>query len=143
MKKILTLTLLLGTTMSARTQNNVHALSNKDSFDELVRDVVILLMIYMVTNFILTMIKLFLDDRLKRKIVETGTPEGVVAQLIPNDKTENKNGIKWFCILIAIAVGLGVIGSYQPSDIYSLMIMAFCLAIGFISYFFLTSRLGK
>jgi TctA family transporter len=143
MKKIFTLTLLLSVTLGASAQGDSYTLNQKASFEEFVRNIVLLLMIYMVTSFILNMIKLFLDDRLKRKIVETGTTEVVVAQLLATGKNENKNSLKWFCALGAIAVGLGIIGCYNLSDIYALMIIAFCLAIGFLAHFYMVNRLSK
>lgn len=143
MKRIFTIVMLLMITSGANAQDRSYQISDKNTFEEFVRNIVILLMIYLVTSFILKMIKQFLDDRLKRKIVESGTPEGVVAQLLLNDKSERKNSLKWFCTLTAMTVGLGIIGYYHPSEIYALMVMAFSLALGFLSYFFLVNRLPK
>ncbi|WP_439883440.1 hypothetical protein ACSX1A_09735 [Pontibacter sp. MBLB2868] len=143
MKKIFTSILLVTLTLGAQAQSQSSPLNDKASFEEFVRNVVILLMIYIVTSFILTMIKLFLDSRLKRKIVETGTSEVVVAELMATRKDQNKNSLKWFCALCGIASGLGVIGYFHLTDIYALMVIAFCLALGFLAHFFLISRLSK
>lgn len=141
MKKIFTFTILLLAAMGANAQVDYYPLSDKSTFDEMMRSVVILSMVYLITSFILSMIKLFLDNRLKMKIVEIGTSEEVVAQLVPNGKNEKKNGLKWFCVLTAVAIGLGITGFYQAVGIYALMIMTFSLAIGFLSYFFLIRHL--
>lgn len=130
-------------TLGADAQERSYQISDKNTFEEFVRNIVILLMIYLVTSFILKLIRQFLDHRLKRKIVENGTPEGVVAQLLFSDKNERKDSLKWFCTLTAVTAGLGIIGFYHPSEIYALMVMALSLALGFLSYFFLVSRLPK
>jgi len=143
MKKIFTIGALLLTTIAAHAQTGYYPLSDKGTFEEMVRSVVILALIYLVTSFILYMIKLFLDNRLKFKMVEVGTPEEVVAQLIATNKDAKKTSLKWFCTLCGIAGGLGLIGLFHLTDIYALMVIAFCLALGFLAHFFLMRRLSK
>lgn len=143
MKKIITLTLLVSATLGAHAESSSNAIIDKNSFEEFVRNIVILLMIYMVTSFILNIIKLFLNDRLKRKMVEAGTSEAIVTQLLDTKKSDNENSLKWFFALAAIAVGLGVIGCYHMTDIYALMTIAFCLAVGFLGHYFMSRRLQK
>ena len=143
MKKIFTLTILFSATLGANAQGIYYPLSDQSTFMEMMRSVVILLMVYLVTTFILNMIKLFLDNALKRKIVETGTSGDVVSQLIPVNKNDSKNSLRWFCTLGTMAIGLAVIGFYHPSEVYTMMIIAFSLAIGFLAYFFITSRMPK
>ena len=143
MKKIIILTLLVSATLGAHAQSVTNVFTDKNTFEEFVRNVVLLLMIYMVTSFILNMIKLFLNDRLKRKIVETGTSEAIAAQLLDSKKSDRENSLKWFFALAAIAAGLGVIGCYHMTDIYALMVIAFCLAVGFLGHYFMSRRLQK
>lgn len=142
MKKIFLLTLFVSSSFGAFAQNS-NRMIDKGTFEELVRNIVLLLMLYIVTNFILSMIRLFLNDRLKRKIVENDTSETIVAQLLINKKDEKGNSLKLFCALTAIGVGLGIIDCYNLSDIPALMTTIFCLAIGFIVHFYLSSRLQK
>lgn len=143
MKKIVTLTLLVPVTLGAHAQSNTNAFTDQRTLEEFVRNIVILLMIYMVTSFILNMIKLFLNDRLKRKMVETGTSEAIITQLLDTKKSDKENSLKWFFSLTAIAVGLGVIGCYHMTDIYALMVIAFCLAVGFLGHYLMSRRLQK
>lgn len=143
MKKIYLTLLLFPATLAANAQSSTNLMSDRATFEEFVRDIVILLMIFMGTSFILTMIRLFLDNGLKKKMVEMGTPETVVSQLMATGKNEVRNSLKWFCALCGIAAGLGIIGCYHLSDIYALMVIAFCLAIGFLGHFLLASRLNK
>ncbi|WP_214073235.1 hypothetical protein [Mucilaginibacter sp. dw_454] len=143
MKKIYITLLLFSAALGAHAQSNTNLMSDKATFEEFVRDIVILLMIFMVTSFVLSIIRLILDNGLKKKIVEMGTPETVVSQLMATGKNEVRNSLKWFCALCGIAVGLGIIGCYHLSDIYALMVIAFCLAIGFLGHFLLASRLNK
>jgi hypothetical protein len=143
MKKTYLTLLLFPSALAANAQSNTNLMSDRATFEEFVRDIVILLMIFMVTSFMLTMIRLFLDNGLKKKIVEMGTPETIVSQLMATGKNEIRNSLKWFCALCGIAAGLGIIGCYHLSDIYALMVIAFCLAIGFLGHFLLASRLNK
>lgn len=143
MKKIYITLLLLPGAFVANAQSSTSLMSDRATFEEFVRNIVILLMIFMVTNFILIMIRLILDNGLKKKIVEMGTPETIVAQLMATGGNEIRNSLKWFCALCGIAAGLGIIGCYHLSDVYALMVIAFCLAIGFLGHFLLASRLNK
>jgi hypothetical protein len=143
MKKIYITLLLFSTAFGAHAQRNTNLMNDKSTFEEFVRNIVILLLIFLVTNFILTMIRLFLDNGLKKKMVEMDTPETIVSQLMASGKNEIRNSLKWFCALCGIAAGLGIIGYYHLSDIYALMVIAFCLAIGFLAHFLLASRLNK
>jgi Zn-dependent protease with chaperone function len=143
MKKIFILTLLVIAAFSSQAQSRSNTFTDNRTFEEFVRNMVILLMIYMVTSFILNMIKLFLNDRLKRKMVETGTSEAIVAQLLDSKKSYTETSLKWFFALAAIAIGLGIIGCYQMTDIYALAIIAFCLAFGFLAHYFMSRRLQK
>lgn len=143
MKKIYITLLLLPGAFVANAQSSTSLMSDRATFEEFVRNIVILLMIFMVTNFILIMIRLILDNGLKKKIVEMGTPENVVSQLMATGGNEIRNSLKWFCALCGIAAGLGIIGCYHLSDVYALMVIAFCLAIGFLGHFLLASRLNK
>ena len=143
MKKIYITLLLFSAAFSANAQSNPSLMSDRATFEEFVRNIVILLMIFMVTSFILTMIRLILDNGLKKKIIEMDTPETVVSQLMATGKNEVRNSLKWFCALCGIAAGLGIIGCYHLTDIYALMVIAFCLAIGFLGHFLLSNRLNK
>ncbi len=143
MKKIFITLLLFSAAFGAHAQGNTSLMSDSATFEEFVRDIGMLLALYLITSFILTMIRLFLDNGLKKKIVEMGTPETVVSQLMATGKNEVRNSLKLFCALCGIAVGLGIIGCYHLTDIYALMVIAFCLAIGFLGHFFLVSRLNK
>jgi preprotein translocase subunit SecG len=143
MKKIFITLLLFSAAFGAHAQSNTNLMSDKGTFEEFVRDIGMLLALFMVTSFILTMIRLFLDNSLKKKIVEMSTPETIVSQLMAAGKNEIRNSLKWFCALCGIAAGLGIIGCYQLTDIYALMVIAFCLAIGFLGHFLLISRLNK
>lgn len=137
MKKIFTLGLLIGTVTIGRAQSSYAALNDQPTFQELMRSAVILVLIYLLTNFILTLVKTWLDDRLKKKIIETGTPDTVVGQLLPTNRTQKTDALKWFCVLTAAAVGLAIVGIYQLNGVYTLAAMSLSLAIGYLGYYFL------
>jgi hypothetical protein len=58
-------------------------------------------------------------------------------------KNEIRNSLKLFCALCGVAAGLGIIGYCHLTDIYALMVIAFCLALGFLGHFMLVSRMNK
>jgi len=103
-----------------------------------------LVVIFLITTFILTLVKLFFDHRIKNRMIDKGVSENVVSQLLQPDKKDNSNiAIKWFIIFAGIGVGLTLIDVFQPFGIHSLAIMSFCIAAGFLGYYYFTKRTGK
>lgn len=87
--------------------------------------------------FILAIVKRVMDYRLKNKIVEKGIPENVISSILQTNPKEDRNiNIKWFAILAGMGTGLTIIYYTLPLGIHSLAIMAFCIAAGFLGYFF-------
>jgi len=86
--------------------------------------------------FIQSILKQFLDSRLKNKIVEKGVHENIVASLLQTSPKENRNiNIKWVAILIGLGVGLTIVYYTLPLNYHSLAIMAFSLAASFLGYY--------
>jgi hypothetical protein len=93
--------------------------------------------IYLVSYFILQIIKNAMSFRIKHRILDKGTEENIVRQLLQPDKKENKNYIlQWFFMLAAIGIGLVLVKLIQPFGIHSLAILAFSMAAGFGSYYY-------
>ena len=143
MKKILTIIILMATTIAANAQNPFNPFTDKGMFDQMFRSAVALLLIYLLCTFILTMIRLFLDNRLKKAIVEKGAPENVISQLLRQDKNDQKGAMKWFILLTTVAIGLTFISFSLPLGIHSVIIMIISIALGFLGYYFLLKRLDN
>jgi len=105
----------------------------------------VLLVIYLLSNFILRIIKQSLEFKLKNKIIDKGTGEPVVAQLLQPETSKEKRNylLQWFFILAAIGLGFGIMSLSRPFGLHSLAIMAFCIAAGFGGYYFFTRETGK
>jgi TctA family transporter len=110
---------------------------------ELVRSGVILVLIYLLSSFILTVLHLVLDHQLKKQLLAAGATESLVAQLLPRHQDRATAALKWFALLTALALGLLIGSLYQPWGIHSVIILLFSLALGFLAYYFLLRRLTQ
>ena len=85
------------------------------------------------------MIRNHYNFRIKNRILDKGTEENIVRQLLQPEKKENKNYIlQWFCLLAAIGAGLFLVNLIRPFGLHSLAIMAFSIAAGFGAYYYFT-----
>ena len=126
---------------NAEDKDNRQPLIDRELIFDLVHICAIVLVIYLISSFILQLIRQNLDYRLKSKIIEKGTDENVVGQLMPADKTNPLNTVlQWFCTLVGIAIGFMVMTFTQPFGLHSLAIMAFSIAAGLGIYYFFTRR---
>jgi hypothetical protein len=76
--------------------------------------------------------------------VEKGIPENIASSILQTSPNENRNiNIKWFALLTGLATGLTIIYYTLPLGIHSLAIMAFCIAAGFLGYYFFLKRSDK
>ncbi|MDO6432599.1 hypothetical protein Q4E93_18480 [Flavitalea sp. BT771] len=104
----------------------------------------ILMVMYIITYLILEILQRNLDHRLKSKIIESGTQEGIVSRLLANKKRDNRKVIlQWICVLLSIGGGLSIINFAQPFGLHSIAIMAFSLGAGLLAYYLISGRAGK
>ncbi len=150
MKKTLTIAaaLLIFSALSANAQSYVlpgESLLNDRNFMEIPATI---LAIYIIGKFLLSLIRMFLDQRIKTKLIDRGLPENMVSQFLPAVQTSRSSlnriaAIKWFSILTGIGIGLLLIGLFQPWSIISLAIMCFSVAFGFLVYYFFSRKLEE
>lgn len=144
MKRITTLATIMLAAFAANAQNvqdESKAIIDKDFMRELLTNSGVLVGIFLFTTFFLTIIRSFLDSRLKNKLIDKGASENVVNQLLQPLKKDSKlEPLKWFSILSGIGLGLALIGAFQPLGIHSLAIMSFSLAAGFLAYYFFSKK---
>jgi FtsH-binding integral membrane protein len=139
MKKTLLALAILTSTFAAYAQDAHEPLINRELVFDMINLCGIVLVIYLISAFILQLIRQNLDYRLKSKIVEKGTAENIVNQLIQPDKKESRNMIlQWLCTLSGIGLGFILMVVTQPLGLHSLAIMAFCVAAGLGAYYFFT-----
>ena len=141
MKRAIIAAAMLTSTIVANAEDKQEPLIDREMIFDLVHICAVVLIIYLISSFILQLIRQNLDYRLKSKIIEKETAENVVGQLMPPDKTNPSNTIlQWFCTLVGIAIGFMVMTFTQPFGLHSLAIMAFSVAAGLGIYYFFTRR---
>jgi len=121
-------------------QNTESPINNMETFR--IAATIFALGLFMV--FILAILKRILDYRIKNKIVENGVPENIISSVLSTNPNEDKNvNIKWFSILAGLGVALTIIYYTLPLGIHSLAIMAFCIAVSFLGYYFFLKQTDK
>jgi hypothetical protein len=77
--------------------------------------------------------------RLKNRMLDKGTEENIVKELLQPEKKENKNYIlQWFFMMVAIGIAFLLLMLTRPFGLYSLAIIAFSVAAGFGAYYYFT-----
>jgi hypothetical protein len=144
MKKIASLIILLTTTVLATAQNGNNGSENEIYRPEVFRTVAIIITVIIFMIFIITLLKMFFDNRLKHKIVNMGIQESVAASLLQTTpKNDQQSTIKWACLLGGLGAGLFIVNYTQPLGIHSIGIMALSLSVSFIIYYFLIRITSK
>ena len=137
MKKILSTTAVLCFAVAARAQENFDPLKDRQLYFDVLNICAVLAVIYLISSFLLQMIRNHYNFRIKNRILDKGTEENIVRQLLQPEKKENKNYIlQWFCLLAAIGAGLFLVNLIRPFGLHSLAIMAFSIAAGFGAYYY-------
>ncbi len=130
---------------NAQDNNNFEPFKDRQFIFDSVNICAILLVIYLLSNFILRIIRQSLDFKLRNKIIDKGTSEPIVAQILqPESNKEKRNYLlQWFFILAAIGLGFTIMNITKPFGLHSLAIMAFSIAAGFGGYYFFTRETGN
>lgn len=86
---------------------------------------------------LITLVKYFLDFRLKNKLIDRGMSEQLSAYLLNQNNQNNPNLVIKLAFLFC-GIGLGLLITYltAPVHIHSLAIMAFSLGFSYLAYFF-------
>ncbi|AFL82598.1 hypothetical protein Aeqsu_3164 [Aequorivita sublithincola DSM 14238] len=138
-KSFLTLT-AIASTFAATAQN--------DSISTIDKDILVmigmLVLIALVSFTVLTIIKRWMDYRLKNKLIDNGLSENIINSILQDDTNRNKNSnIKWFAILVGVGTALTIINYTLPLGIHSIAIMTFSVSASFLGYFFFLKYSAK
>jgi len=140
MKKILSLAAIVATPFLVSAQDAGNSGIDKEIFN--ICATIFVVGLFMI--FILTILKRVLDHRLKNRILERGITDSVALSILQTNPNENRNvNIKWFAILAGLGAGLTIVNFTRPLGIHSLAIMAFCIAISFLGYFYFLKQSEK
>lgn len=144
MKKRIIFAIVLLAPMALSAQDSYHFTEGSSFSRQLFEMPTVLLGAYLFVYFLITVVRLILDNRLKFKMVEKGVSDKVVEQILQPTKTDAKSqALKWFLVLAGIGLGLGIVSATRPFGIHSIAIIAFCLALSFLGYFTYMNRTEK
>ena len=149
MKKTLTITTLLLPVFSALAQNQqvssqqfqaMEAIPPTPAIDILLPISLIVFLALM----LISVVKYFLDYRLKNKLIENGMSEHLSAFSTAKTEIEKRNDIfKWAILFCGIGFGLLLTYFSAPIDIHSLAIMAFSIGLSHLIYFFYLKKQNR
>ena len=112
--------------------------------EELTRAVIIFFGMFLIGSFILTVFRQMLDYRLKRRMLEKGVSDELATHFLrPTTKDTKAQIMKWFIIFLSIGAGFIFINLTLPLGIHSLAILCFCIAFGYLAYYFFLKRIER
>jgi len=136
MKRLIITSSVLFASFIANAQDNFEPLKDRQFVFDAFNICAMLFVLYMISAFILQLVKQRLDYRLKDKMVEKETASTVVNQLTQGNKKDNENSIlQWIFVLCGIGIGFTIIYYSNPFGAHSMAIMAFSLAAVFLAYY--------
>jgi hypothetical protein len=143
MKKIIAITMLIAAPFALPAQH--YRLSDGRYFSqELINIPATILIVYLLTTFLLTIIRSNLDYRLKSRMVDKGVSDKIVEQFLqPHNRDSRGQAMKWFLILAGIGVGLTIVSFTLPLGIHSVAILVFSVAFSFLGYYYFLKRSGS
>lgn len=146
MKKVVTTILVQLATVQAFAQNEritAHPPNTIVPGEEAPIGQVLLPILFMafLIFMLITLIRYFLEFRLKSKLIDRGMTEQLSAYLLDKNAQEKRNeAIKLAILFCGVGAGLGVTYLTAPIHIHSLAIMAFSLGLSYLAYFFYLRR---
>ena len=144
MKKIISILALMLSSFAVSAQDQQTKLIQGYYMTEVFRTVSIIITIIIFMIFVITLLKMFFDNRLKHKIVDKGIQDSVAASLLQTTpKNDQQSTIKWACLLGGLGAGLFIVNYTQPLGSHSIGIMALSLSASFILYYFLIKITSK
>jgi len=124
--------------------NSLFIINDANIDPDVYRVSVVILVIVIGLAFILTFLKNILEHRLKKKMLEKGISDDLVASILQKDSQSAKHiSIKWFLVLLATGVGLFITKIFLPLGIHSVGIMAVSIAVAFLVYSLYLNRIKE
>lgn len=146
MKKLLTNTIVLLVSVEAFAKDqsitdNKPNLVDPASTEPIAGIILPILFIAFLVFMLITLIKYFLEFRLKNKLIERGMSEQLSTYLSDkNDKERQHEAIKLAILFCGLGAGLALTYLTAPIDVHSFAIMAFSLGLSYLVYFFYLRR---
>lgn len=138
MKRTIITSLLLSSTVGAFAQGGTVA--DKQVVLFFGNAIAIVLTIWIAASFLLSLIRMFLNDRLRRALLEKNASEETIAQILPKNDL-SRLALKWCCLFVAAGVGFTICYFNQPIGLHWAIIMSFSLAVGLLVFYLINKRL--
>jgi hypothetical protein len=127
----------------AQEHQNFDPFKDRDFLFDALHIGTMLIAIYLIASFILQIFKAGMTARIKNRMLDKGTEENIVRELLQPDKKEDKKYIlQWFFIMVAIGIAFLLLMLTRPFGLHSLAIIAFSIAAGFGAYYYFTRHNG-
>ena len=144
MKKIFATATVLCFAIAAKAQENFDPTKDRQFYFDILNMVGVLSGLYLISSFIQRLFKQYYGYRIKNRMLDKGTEENIVKELLQPDKKDNKDYIlQWFCMLTAVGAGIFLVSWVRPFGLHSLAILAFSLAAGFGAYYYFSRQTDK
>jgi hypothetical protein len=141
MKRLLTTAslLCLAIAVQAQPQDVFDPLKDRQLYFDILNICGVLTAVYLIASLLMQLLKQHYSYRIKNRMLDKGTEENIVRQLLQPDTNKNKNVyLLWFCMLAGIGAGLTLVSLIRPFGLHSLAILAFSMAAGFGAYYYFT-----
>ena len=110
---------------------------NKAILDKFIEIPTIILLIYLAVHLFLRILRMILDNGLKKAMIEKGISDEAMKQLLQHNPNELLNETVRWCLLFAGAA-LGIfLASFFPQGLISLALIATGISIGFLMHYLL------
>jgi hypothetical protein len=144
MKKIFATATVLCFAFAAKAQENFDPSKDRQFYFDILNMVGVLSGLYLISSFIQRLFKQYYGYRIKNRMLDKGTEENIVKELLKPDKKDNKDYfLQWFCMMAAIGAGILLVTWIRPFGLHSLAILAFSIAAGFGAYYYFSRQTDK
>lgn len=134
--------LLFQTEMGAKAQDKTDLLSDRELLFDLLHSTVATIALCITITFILSLVRLWMNYQLRKKLLEHDAPAEIIDQILLN-KAENLSSLKWCIVLLFTGFGLLAVYLLGPLDMRSLTVLTLSVAVGFGVYYLISQRLKK
>lgn len=111
--------------------------------DVFVRTIIIILLFYVFTSFLLSLIRMLLNHRLKSKMISMEYSSSEVEKILKSENESRNYAMRWFFLLLGSAIGFTIMSQFRFGWM-PLGIFAFCVALGYAAYFrYLKKNAGR
>ncbi len=92
-------------------------------------------------GFILVIIRLLLDHKIKNRIIEKDLPEETARAILSSGPNALKEALlKWILVFVGISAGLFTVAAVRTDEVNSLAIITACIAGSFGIYYLFKKR---